>query len=175
MPALRPSRIFTSDPYWGRQLSLGSRTTLANGFIKAFGSSAVLPQDDQPSKAQHGDEQESQEGHRTIGAMSRRLSEMTDDNIEQGGRAAQKAINEAGFSDDLKRRLEAKIADSNFRNENPAAFAQVDMPVCWAPYVVLQTEAHFRTVRCRTRYQGASSCSAMGRHRSPRRRCVEDA
>ncbi|KAL8633409.1 hypothetical protein Q9189_000944 [Teloschistes chrysophthalmus] len=124
MPALRPSRIFTSDPYWGRQLSLGSRTTLANGFIKAFGSSAVLPQDDQPSKAQHGDEQESQEGHRTIGAMSRRLSEMTDDNIEQGGRAAQKAINEAGFSDDLKRRLEAKIADSNFRNENPAAFAQ---------------------------------------------------
>ncbi|KAL8667067.1 MAG: hypothetical protein Q9202_000989 [Teloschistes flavicans] len=60
--------------------------------------------------------------------MSRRLSEMTDDNIEQGGRAARKAIKEAGFSDDLKRRLEAKIADSNFRTENPAAFSQVDMP-----------------------------------------------
>ncbi|KAL9589263.1 MAG: hypothetical protein Q9203_001945 [Teloschistes exilis] len=128
MPALRSLRIFISDPYWGRQLSLGGRTTLGNGFIKAFASSAVLPQEDQPSKAQHEDEQESQEGHRTAGAMSRRLSDMTDDNIEQGGRAAQKAINEAGFSDELKRRLEAKIADSNFQNENPAAFAQLDMP-----------------------------------------------
>ncbi|KAL9582938.1 MAG: hypothetical protein Q9212_003004 [Teloschistes hypoglaucus] len=128
MPALRPLRIFTSQPFWGRQLLLDSRKTHGNDFIKAFASSAVLPQEDQPSKAQHEYKQESQEGHRAVGAMSRRLSEMTDDNIEQGGRAAQKAINEAGFSDDLKRRLEAKIADSNFRNENPAAFAQVDMP-----------------------------------------------
>ncbi|KAL8940023.1 MAG: hypothetical protein Q9211_002476 [Gyalolechia sp. 1 TL-2023] len=37
-------------------------------------------------------------------------------------------MGEAGFSEELKRRLEAKIADSTFRNENPAAFAQLDMP-----------------------------------------------
>lgn len=62
--------------------------------------------------------------------MSRRLSEMTEDTVEHGGRAARKALDEAGFSEELKRRLEAKIADSTFRNENPAAFAQLDMPVC---------------------------------------------
>ena len=47
----------------------------------------------------------------------------------QGGRAARKAMSEAGFSEELKRRLEAKIADGNFRNDHPAAFAELDMPV----------------------------------------------
>ncbi|KAL8674412.1 MAG: hypothetical protein Q9168_001204 [Polycauliona sp. 1 TL-2023] len=60
--------------------------------------------------------------------MSRRLSEMTEDNVEHGGRAARKALDEAGFSDELKRRLEAKIADSTFRNDNPAAFTQLSIP-----------------------------------------------
>ncbi|KAL8723868.1 MAG: hypothetical protein Q9181_007118 [Wetmoreana brouardii] len=53
---------------------------------------------------------------------------MTEENIEQGGRAARKAMDEAGFSEELKRRLEAKIVDSKFRNENRTAFAQLDMP-----------------------------------------------
>ena len=62
--------------------------------------------------------------------MSKRLSEMTEESIERGGRSAQRAVDEAGFSEDLKRRLEAKIADSKFKNDNPGAFAQLDMPVC---------------------------------------------
>ncbi|KAL8907012.1 MAG: hypothetical protein Q9171_006036 [Xanthocarpia ochracea] len=60
--------------------------------------------------------------------MSRRLSDMTEDTVGQGGRAARKAMSEAGFSEELKRRLEAKIADGNFRNDNPASFAQLDIP-----------------------------------------------
>ncbi|KAL8829576.1 MAG: hypothetical protein Q9170_006105 [Blastenia crenularia] len=87
--------------------------------ITAFHLSASLPQDERASHEDGND----------AGAMSRRLSEMTEENIEQGGRSARKAIDEAGFSEELKRRLEAKIADSNFRNDNPAAFAQLDMPL----------------------------------------------
>ena len=64
----------------------------------------------------------------TEGAMSRRLEEMTEQTVEGGGRRAHKYVEEAGFSEELKRRLEARIADSNFKNANPAAFAQVDMP-----------------------------------------------
>ncbi len=56
---------------------------------------------------------------------------MTDESIEQGGRSAQKAVEEAGFSEELKRLLEARIADTQFKTENPAAFAQVNMPVCY--------------------------------------------
>ena len=63
--------------------------------------------------------------------MSRRLADMTDESIEQGGRSAQKAVGEAGFSEELKRQLEARIADSKFKGENPAAFAQANMPVCY--------------------------------------------
>lgn len=62
--------------------------------------------------------------------MSRRLAEMTDESIEQGGRSAQKAVEEAGFSEELKRRLEARITDGKFKIKNAAAFAQVNMPVC---------------------------------------------
>lgn len=61
--------------------------------------------------------------------MSRRLGDMTEESLERGGRAAQKAIDEAGFSEELKKRLEARIQDTKFRSENPAAFAQMEMPV----------------------------------------------
>ena len=62
------------------------------------------------------------------GAMSRRLQEMSDESLETGGRSARKAVEEAGFSEDLKRELEKKIADSSFRSENASAFAQANMP-----------------------------------------------
>lgn len=61
--------------------------------------------------------------------MSERLEQMTEETIEQGGRGAQKAIYEAGFSEELKRKLESKILDSKFKSENPTAFAQLNIPV----------------------------------------------
>ena len=65
-----------------------------------------------------------------LGAMSRRLEEMTERTVGQGGRSAQKAVEEAGFSEELKHKLEARIADSKFKAENQAAFAQINLPVC---------------------------------------------
>lgn len=61
--------------------------------------------------------------------MSGRLAQMTDEMLEQGNRSAKKAIKEGGFSEELKRKLEARLQESSFRSENTAAFAQVNLPV----------------------------------------------
>lgn len=63
------------------------------------------------------------------GRMSQRLLQMTEESIEQSGRGMTKAIEEGGFSDDLKKQLEARIQDSTFRTENRPALAETNMPV----------------------------------------------
>ena len=63
------------------------------------------------------------------GRMSQRLSQMTEEAIEQGDRNIEKVIEGGDFSEELKRKLEQRIQDTSFRNENPAAFAELDMPV----------------------------------------------
>lgn len=118
----------------------------------AFRSSACLPQKNGPGQPYRGDEAAACEDDQSGGAMSRRLSEMTEETIEHGGRSAQKAVDEAGFSDELKRRLEAKIADGNFRSEHPAAFASLDMPVSVPSMLKGRSHAHHRIVQCWTRY-----------------------
>ncbi|KAL9101695.1 MAG: hypothetical protein Q9163_003081 [Psora crenata] len=60
--------------------------------------------------------------------MSERLAQIRDEVIEQGGRSARKAVEEAGFSEELRRRLEARVQDSAFKSENAAAFAEASMP-----------------------------------------------
>lgn len=67
------------------------------------------------------------------GAMSRRLAQMMDGTIEQGGRSAQRSVDEAGFSEELRSRLEAKLLDSRFKSDHPAAFSQLSIPVCPNP------------------------------------------
>ena len=59
---------------------------------------------------------------------ARIIQEMSDESIEEGGRSARNAVNEAGFSDDLKRQLEEKIANAGFRSDNASALAQVNLP-----------------------------------------------
>nr|POE47086.1 nucleoporin [Quercus suber] len=61
------------------------------------------------------------------GAMSRRLAALSEHALEDGGRSARKVVEEAGFSDDLKRELEERIANASFRSENARAFAQASM------------------------------------------------
>ena len=53
---------------------------------------------------------------------------MASDNLETGGRSARKAVEEAGFSEELKARLQEKIASAGFKSDNASAFAQVEMP-----------------------------------------------
>lgn len=60
--------------------------------------------------------------------MSRRLAQATEDALLEGGRAGQRAIEEAGFSEELKARLLDRIEGHQFKAENAAAFAEVELP-----------------------------------------------
>ncbi|KAI1108511.1 hypothetical protein F5Y14DRAFT_445391 [Nemania sp. NC0429] len=62
------------------------------------------------------------------GPMTRRLQEATEEALFTGGRAGRRAIEDAGFSEELKERLLAKIKDAQFRSENAAAFAEAGIP-----------------------------------------------
>ncbi|KAI1120649.1 hypothetical protein F5Y10DRAFT_257931 [Nemania abortiva] len=62
------------------------------------------------------------------GPMARRLEEATEEVLLTGGRAGRRAVEDAGFSEELKERLLAKVKDAQFRSEHAAAFAEVDMP-----------------------------------------------
>lgn len=106
------------------------------------------------------------------GGMTRRLAQITDESLEQGGRSAQNAIKEGGFSEELKRRLEAKILDSKFKSDNPAAFAQLSVAVRRVPLilVVILILADDNQAWCRSRDSGYSRCATMDRYRG-RRRC----
>jgi hypothetical protein len=75
-----------------------------------------------PTKAPSATQNEQEQG-----AMSRRLSEATEDALLEGGRAGRKAIEEAGFSEELKQRLLERVEASKFRSENAAAFAEAGM------------------------------------------------
>lgn len=63
------------------------------------------------------------------GAMSRRLQQMTEQSLDDSGVRAGKSIEEGGFSEELKKKLESRITESIIRTENVQAFAQVDMLV----------------------------------------------
>lgn len=61
------------------------------------------------------------------GAMSRRLAEATEEAILEGGRAGRKAVEEAGFSEELKQTLLEKVQAHKFRSENATAFAEAGL------------------------------------------------
>ncbi len=110
---------------------------------KAFATSTALPQENKHASAKDEDNTktlgEISENGGEPGGMSRRLAQMTDESIELGDRSAKKAIEEGGFSEELKRRLESRIQESSFKSENTAAFAQVNMPVRSKPRTVAIT------------------------------------
>lgn len=53
---------------------------------------------------------------------------MTEEALETGTRSARKAVAEAGLDDDLRKRLEERIANATFRNEHANAIAQANLP-----------------------------------------------
>ncbi|KAI1611409.1 hypothetical protein EDD36DRAFT_288007 [Exophiala viscosa] len=62
------------------------------------------------------------------GAMSRRLAGMAEDTMDTGSKSDRKLMKDAGFSDDLKKKLEERIAQTTFAAENQRAISQVTMP-----------------------------------------------
>jgi hypothetical protein len=59
--------------------------------------------------------------------MSRRLAEATEDAVLEGGRAGRKAIEEAGFSEELKQKLLERVQAQKFQSDNTAAFAEAGL------------------------------------------------
>jgi hypothetical protein len=57
------------------------------------------------------------------GAFTRRMRHMSEEALESGGHSALKAVDEAGFSADLKAQLESRIAAANLRS------SEADLPV----------------------------------------------
>ena len=107
---------------------------------RIFAKSTVLPQHARPAEgeAKNDPTDDIQNGDSEVaGQMSERLSQMTHESTQQGGRSAKRAIEEAGFSEELKRRLEARIQETSFKSENAATFAELNLPVCLLQY---QTE-----------------------------------
>jgi DnaJ-like protein len=76
------------------------------------------------SKAASGDTS----GSSSEDAMTQRLEQLTEDALQYGRRTSQIAINEAGFDEELRKRLEEKIASASIRADFPSAFAQSEMP-----------------------------------------------
>lgn len=62
------------------------------------------------------------------GPMARRLEEATEDALLRGGAAGRRAVEDAGFSDDLKQRLLKKISNADFRSEYVGSPAMADIP-----------------------------------------------
>ena len=107
-----------------RALQLFCAQSIARYDARPFATNSPLrDQDGKPTQNGKADEEE------VDGAMSRRLADMTERSMEEGGRSAKKAVEEAGFSEDLKKQLEERIAAGTFRSENASAFAQAEMPV----------------------------------------------
>lgn len=77
-----------------------------------------------PPKPEDGAQEEEKEQ----GALSRRLAQMSEESLETGGSTARKAVEEAGFSEDLKNELVEKIANASFRNQYSNAFAEANLP-----------------------------------------------
>lgn len=116
------------------RLSRNAERSLQNGEPSRYSTqTAALPHENEQSTTQEGKESGKSKHAKSRteepGGMSRRLAQMTEEPVEQGGRSAKKAIGEGGFSEELRRQLEARIQDSSFKSENPAAFAQLNMPV----------------------------------------------
>ena len=131
---------FICTRYLYGQLACPSFRAQNGRITKAFATSTPLPQQNEHASADSEDHTETHvetsDNGGEPGGMSRRLAQMTDESIEQGGRSAKKAIQDGGFSEGLKRRLEERIQESSFKSENPTAFAQVNMPVRFKPRTI---------------------------------------
>ncbi|KAL4973508.1 hypothetical protein BDW66DRAFT_102187 [Aspergillus desertorum] len=61
------------------------------------------------------------------GAMTRRLSDMAEQAFLEGGRSTRKNLAQAGFSEELKKELEERVAAAAFKSEHAAAHSIVNM------------------------------------------------
>ena len=97
-------------------------------------STSSLSRQAQPNTIRKNDNEareeraEQNEREKEQGAMSRRLADLSEESLETSGRSARKAMEEAGFDEDLKRELEDRLASAQFKEQHRSAIAQAEMP-----------------------------------------------
>jgi hypothetical protein len=126
-PSMRAGLIRTSSSRLQAQCPKAAGLTTPVASLRAFTIAPPLASDEAVvgKDAQNNGLKFGQGG----GAMSRRLAEMTESSVDTGGSSTAKNVRDAGFSEELKRQLEARIADTAFRSQNRMAIAEAELPV----------------------------------------------
>ncbi len=111
-----------------RGTSLDAGPLPIDGHRRAFHATPLLQET--PSVASKPDNTENAPPNgEAQGAMSRRLAEMAEETIDTGSKSDRKLMQDAGFSDELKKQLEERIAQTGFTAQNQQAASEVNMPV----------------------------------------------
>lgn len=127
LPATRSSRYVCSRCLRAQtQTKCAILTAVSIANSRAFSTSPPLRSQDAEAQRKESPPEEKEDEKED--AMARRLEQMSEEMLETGGRGARKAVEEAGFSEDLRKQLEERIAGANFRNENAQALAQARLP-----------------------------------------------
>ncbi|KAF5642568.1 hypothetical protein F52700_3138 [Fusarium sp. NRRL 52700] len=110
------------------QVSRQTRTLPPAQYSTQAGASETT-EDQRQGKSAKKVEQESNENtvEKELGPLARRLEEATEEALFTGGRAGRRAVEDAGFSEELKKRLLKKIADANVESKNASAFAEASL------------------------------------------------
>ncbi|KAL2431603.1 hypothetical protein ABEF95_012251 [Exophiala dermatitidis] len=116
---LRAQRLRGASPYYSsRSIDIS----------RSFSVATQLWEEQKPSNHKLNDADKATSNEQEEGAMSRRLAEMAEETIDTGSRSDRRLIQEAGFSDDLKKQLEERIAQTEFAAQNQRAASVVNMP-----------------------------------------------
>ncbi|KAH7396705.1 hypothetical protein DE146DRAFT_720068 [Phaeosphaeria sp. MPI-PUGE-AT-0046c] len=95
--------------------------TTAGESRRRYGNAATQPKEfeteqNEQSSANRPAVRDDEAAEKEEGALTRRLRQMSEEALESGGHGALKAVEEAGFSADLKAQLEQRIAAANIRS-----------------------------------------------------------
>jgi hypothetical protein len=101
--------------------------TTASGTARSYADAATQPKEpdakqNEPSPANKAGVHDGGREEVEEGALTQRLRQMSEEALESGGHGALKAVEEAGFSPDLKAQLEQRIAAANFKS------SEADLP-----------------------------------------------
>ena len=106
------------------QQRLVARATRSSGPQRAFTS--TLPRNE--NRAQSKQDAQAKE-EKEEGALSRRLAEMAEETMDTGSKSDRKLMQDMAFSDDLRKQLEDRIAQTAFKGDNQQALSQANIPV----------------------------------------------
>jgi hypothetical protein len=95
---------------------------------RAFAISAVQAEQQSNKPTQASQDARTGKEEEEKGAMSRRLADMAEETMDTGSKSDRKMMADAGFSDELKKQLEERIAQSVFNVENQQIISQATMP-----------------------------------------------